>query len=101
LERALFQQGFEVLHLADYEASSYALLYAARVAQRIGAIFIYSGDVLDTETKQQLASDLMPRLLDLSPQSENFEDEELFRRALAFADSLRLAKAENNREKVN
>jgi sulfate adenylyltransferase subunit 1 len=101
LERALFQQGFEVLHLDDREASSYVLLDAIRTAQRIGAVFIYSGDTLDTETKQRLASEQMPRLLDLSQKSENFDDEELFRRALAFADSLQLAKTDNNREKVN
>jgi sulfate adenylyltransferase large subunit len=101
LERALFQQGFEVLHLDDREPSSYSPQDAARVAQSIGAVFVYSGDALDTDAKQQLTSEHMPRLLDLSQKSENFDDEELFRRALAFADSLRLAKTDNNREKVN
>jgi hypothetical protein len=101
LERALFQQGFEVLHLDDREPSSYSPQDAARVAQSIGAVFVYSGDALDTDAKQQLTSEQMPRLLDLSQKSENFDDEELFRRALAFADSLRLAKTDNNREKVN
>ena len=100
LERALFDQGFEVLHLDDREESSYVLLDAIRAAHRIGAISIYSGQVLDTETKQRLASEIMPRLLDLSRESENL-DEGVFQRALALAASLRLAKAENNREKAN
>src|SRR5258707_11176325 len=99
LERALFERGFEVLHLNDAEASPYALLDAVRAAQRIGAVSIYSGDALDIETKQRLASEGKPRLVDFSQKNEN--DEELFRRALALADSLRLAKPQNNQEKVN
>jgi hypothetical protein len=77
------------------------LLEAARAAHRIGAVFIYSGHALDTETKQRLASEAVPRLVDLSRNEEDFNDEELFRRALALADSLRLAKPEDDQEKVN
>jgi hypothetical protein len=100
LERALFEKGFEVLHLDD-EASRGALLDAVRAAHRIGAVLIYSGPALDAETRRQLASDVRPRLLDLSTENENFNDEELFRRALALADSLRFAKQEENQERVN
>jgi sulfate adenylyltransferase subunit 1 len=101
LERALFEQGFEVLHLNDDQASPHALLDAFRAAQKIGAISIYSGDPLDTETKQSLASEARPRLLDLSPENENANDEELFRRALALADSLQFAKPQDIQGKVN
>ena len=100
LERALFEQSFEVLHLSDDEASTYTLREAIRAAQRIGAVSIYSGDALDPETKRQLGSEVGPRLLDVSRKYENFNDEELFRRALALAGSLRLAKPEENQEKV-
>jgi sulfate adenylyltransferase subunit 1 len=101
LERALFEQGFEVLHLDDHEAFSYTLVDAIRAAHRIGAVFIYSGHALDTATKQQLASEMMPRVLDLSPKEEAFDDEQLFQHALALADSLRFAKPEAKQEKVN
>jgi bifunctional enzyme CysN/CysC/sulfate adenylyltransferase subunit 1 len=101
LERALFEQGFEVLHLEDNEASSFMLLGAVRAAHRIGAVFIYSGQALDSETKQRLASEGMPRLLDLSRESETLHEEQLFGRALALADAVRLPKPEENREKVN
>ncbi len=101
LERALFEQGFEVLHINDDETSRYALLVAVRTAQRIGAVSIYSGDPLDTETKQSLASEAKIRLLDLSPENKNANDEELFRRALALADSLQFAKPQNIQGKVN
>jgi sulfate adenylyltransferase subunit 1 len=91
LERALFDRGFEVLHLDDHEASSHTLLDSLRTAHRIGAVFIYSGHALNIEKKQQLASHGGLRLLDLSVTEEDTDDQERFRRALALADSLRLA----------
>jgi len=91
LERALFDLGFEVLHLNDREALPYALLDTVRTAQRIGAVSIYSGEALDAKTKHLLASEMKHLLVDLSPKNEN-SDEDVFRRALALADSLRLAK---------
>jgi len=97
LEGVLFDQGFEVVHLNDHEA----LRYAGLAVHRTGAVLIYSGHALDTETKQQLASEVRLRLFDLSAKNENFNDEELFRRALVLADSLRLARPEENQEKVN
>ena len=100
LERALFQEGFEVLRLDD-EASPYAILEAIRATQRIGAISIYSGDALDAETKHRLAAEINPRLIVVSWKTENSSDEEVFRRALALADSLRFAKPRNNQEEAD
>ncbi len=99
LERALFDQGFEVLRFDD-EASGGTLLDTVRAAQRIGAVFIYSGVALDTETKQRLALEAKPRLFDLSRKNKNANDEEVFRRALALADSLRFARPQKNQEEV-
>jgi sulfate adenylyltransferase large subunit len=99
LERALFEQGFEVLLLEDHETSSEVLLDAVGVARRIGAALIYSGHALDTETKRQLASQGF-RLHDLSLESEKFDEDELFRHALALADSLRLANPEASQERA-
>jgi len=100
LECALFDQGFEVLHFDD-EATGGTLLDSVRAAQRIGAVSIYSGAALDTETKQHLALEAKPRLFDLPRKNENANDEEVLRRALALADSLRLAKPQKNQEEVN
>ncbi len=100
LEQALFEQGFEVLHLDD-EASPYAILEAIRATQRIGAISIYSGDALDAETKHRLAAEINPRLIVVSWKTENSSDEEVFRRALAVADSLRFAKPRNNQQEAD
>jgi len=100
LERTLFEQGFDVLLFDDGDASSSMLLGAIHATRRIGAVFIYSGCALDTETKQRLASGVMPRLFDFSQESEEFDDEELFPRALSLPDSLRITEQENQ-EKVN
>ncbi len=101
LERVLFEQGFEVLHLDGDEASPYALLEAVRTARRIGAISIYSGEVLDAETKRRLAAEIKLQLFDLSGKNENTTDEECIRRALALADSLRFAKSHENQERAD
>ena len=101
LERALFEQGFEVLHLDDRDASSPLLFDAIHAAHRLGAVLIYSGVVLDTKTKQQVASEMVPRLLDLARESESFDEEEVLRRALSLADSLRIAKPGEDQEEVN
>jgi sulfate adenylyltransferase subunit 1 len=99
LERTLFEQGFQVLHLDDQESPFYALSDAIRAAHAIGAVLIYSGPVLDIATKQRLASQTEFRLFELSRESRN--DEELLRRAMSLADSLRLAKPQDNQEKAN
>ncbi len=101
LERALFESGFEVLHLDGAAASPGALVQTIRAMLGIGAVSIYSGDVLDAETKEQLVADVKAKLFELSRENENVNDEEVFRRALAVAQSLRFAKLESNEEEAN
>jgi sulfate adenylyltransferase large subunit len=101
LERAFFDRGFEVLHVNVDEASPDMLIHAVHAAQRIGAISIYSGDALDAETKDRLAVEAKHPLFELSRKNENTADEEVLRRALELADSLRLAKPQENQEEAN
>jgi bifunctional enzyme CysN/CysC/sulfate adenylyltransferase subunit 1 len=101
LERALFERGFEVLHLDGAKALPGALAQTIRAMLGIGAVSIYSGDVLDAETKEQLVADVKAKLFELSPENENANSEEVFRRALALAESLRFAKVESNEEEAN
>ena len=101
LERALFEQGFEVLLVGGDAESPSSILEAIVMTQGIGAISIYPGDVLDAETKERLAKEVHVRLFELSPQSESASDEQLFLRGLALADSLRLAKPQQNQEEEN
>jgi sulfate adenylyltransferase large subunit len=101
LERALFEQGFEVLHLDGREASPRAFVETIRATQALGAISIYSGDALDAGTMEHLVAEVKPALFDLSPENGNANEEELYRRALALAESLRFATPQNNQEEVN
>jgi sulfate adenylyltransferase large subunit len=101
LERALFERGFEVLHLDGAAASPGTLAQTIRAILGIGAVSIYSGDVLDAETKEQLVADVKAKLFEFSRENENANDEEVFRRALAMAQSLRFAKLESNEEEAN
>jgi bifunctional enzyme CysN/CysC/sulfate adenylyltransferase subunit 1 len=101
LERALFEQGFEVLHLDGDEAAPYALLETIRLTQRMGTISIYSGDPLDAGAKEQLGAEVKDRLFDLSQENENANEEKVFRRVLALADALRIRKPQSQQEEAN
>jgi hypothetical protein len=101
LERALFERGFEVLHLEGDEAFPYALLETIRLTQRIGVISIYSGDPLDAGAKERLGAEVKYSLFDLSRKNQNANEEEVLRRALALADALRFRKPQNQQEEVN
>jgi predicted GTPase len=94
-ERALFNQGFEVLRL-DGPTSPSSLLAALRVTHDLGAIAVYSGGGLDAETNQHLASQAGARVFDLSQNQETANEEELFRRAVALADLLRVHFPQNH-----
>src|SRR5467141_1783124 len=100
LERALFEQGFEVLHFDGQDAPSSLLLGAVHAAHMLGAILIYSGDALATETRPKLAAGVTAPLFDLSQEREKFDEEDLLRRALTLAYSLRITEQENQ-EKVS
>ena len=71
LERALFEQGFEVLLLGGDAESRSSILEAIRITQRIGAIAIYFGDALDAQSKDRLATEVSPRLFEITGRSEN------------------------------
>jgi hypothetical protein len=89
-----------VLHL-DGAVSPRALVQTIRAMLGIGAVSIYSGDVLDAETKEQLVADLEAKLFEPFRENENANDEEVFGRALALAESLRFSKLESNEEEAN
>jgi bifunctional enzyme CysN/CysC/sulfate adenylyltransferase subunit 1 len=98
LERALFEKGFEVQHLGSDESSPDAFLETIRATRRLGLISIFSRRAFDTVELQQLASEAKPQFFDFSRENENANDEEIFRRALALADSLRIAEPQTDQE---
>jgi bifunctional enzyme CysN/CysC/sulfate adenylyltransferase subunit 1 len=90
LERALFEQGFEVLLIPGGAESPGLIFETIRTTQRMGVISVYCGDVLDVQTKERLAAEVNPRLFEFSPQTAS--DEQLFLRSLTLAESLWLSK---------
>lgn len=90
-----------MLHLDGAAASLGSLAQTIRAMLGIGAVSIYSGDVLYAETKEQLVADVKAKLFELSRENENANEEEVFRRGLALAESLRFAKLESNQEEAN
>src|SRR6267142_1223058 len=102
LERHLFEQGFEILHLTDSAVSADALSETIRVTQAAGIVVLYSGSNLDEETKRLIATNSEGRFFDLAEsKTSHLSEEEHARQALAFAQALRLSPAEKNQEKVN
>jgi sulfate adenylyltransferase subunit 1 len=101
LERALFDQGFEVLHLDAADASPETLGEMIRATHALSAISIYSGDALDPAVMERLFTEATAAPFDLSAEIENASKEEILRRALALADSLRIANSRNHQEEAN
>ncbi|HXM93727.1 MAG TPA: sulfate adenylyltransferase subunit CysN [Candidatus Dormibacteraeota bacterium] len=104
LERALFTQGFQVLHLSAPYVSPFALADTLRVTEMAGIVLIYSGEALDAETEWPISSEGTHRVFDLSaatlPRNENNQHEALHY-LLGLAASLWLKKTQENPGTVN
>ena len=102
LERLLFERGFEVLHPSGPELSGETFVEVVRVTQAAGLIVIYSGEALARETKHRIAMEFEERFLDLASERElHGDEEEVTRRVLALAQSLRIGGSQKNQEAVN
>jgi sulfate adenylyltransferase large subunit len=101
IERALFSQSFEALHVTGSEVSPAALVDIVRFTRRAGIMLIYSGDVSHPDAKQLFASELEGRFFDFTAASAAASDEEMIQHALAIAKSLRGTNHRNGWEKVN
>ena len=102
LERLLFERGFEVLHPSGPELSGETFVEVVRVTQAAGLIVIYSGEALARETKHRIAMEFEERFLDLASERElHGDEEEVTRRVLALAQSLRIGGSQENQEAVN
>ncbi len=102
IERLLFEHGFQVMHLSRPEFSGDSLDLAIRVARSAGFIVLYSGDALDSETKQRLAAEFDNRIFDLAGAPElHSGEQQASRYVLALAQSLWRVEPRGNAEKVN
>ncbi len=102
LERLLFDLGFEVVHLSGPEFSSASLDLAIRLVRSAGFIVLYSGDALDSETKQRLAEEFDNRIFDLAGAPElHSGEQQASGYVLALAQSLWRVEPRGKPEKVN
>jgi hypothetical protein len=72
-----------------------------RATHALSAISIYSGDALGPGAMERLFTEATAALFDLSAGIENASEDEILRRALPLADSLRIANSRNHQEGVN
>jgi hypothetical protein len=101
IERALFDDGFEVMHLTGREIALGSLPDALRVARAAGVVAIYSGDALAAETKRRVASDTGQQFFDGTATNLPENEDEAVHQVLAFAQSLLLQAPAAKREKAN
>jgi sulfate adenylyltransferase large subunit len=100
VERALFEQDFEALHVRSDAMAVDAGPDVVRVARAAGLILIYSGNVLAPDLKARLVAAAGDQFLEVVAEDRT-DDAEVFGRALAFAQSLRLASKNIDRTRVN
>ncbi|GAC1702463.1 MAG: sulfate adenylyltransferase subunit CysN [Candidatus Acidiferrum sp.] len=102
IERALFDAGFEVLHLPSKELAGDKLLAAVAMARDAGVVLIYSGATLNAETKARIATESAGRIFEFAaPQapaepSPASSDEESFREIIDAVQSLRIGHPRQN-----
>jgi bifunctional enzyme CysN/CysC/sulfate adenylyltransferase subunit 1 len=102
LERLLFELGFAVIRLSSPEFSGDSLDLAIRLVRSAGFIVLYSGDVLDGETKHRIARDLDNRFLDIGGAPElRLDEEQAVQQVQAFAQSLKFDEPLKIQQKVN
>jgi len=102
LERLLFDLGFEVVHLSGPEFSGASLDLAIRLVRSAGFIVLYTGDALDSETKQRLAEEFDNRIFDLAGAPElHSGEQQASGYVLALAQSLSRVEPRGKPEKVN
>jgi sulfate adenylyltransferase large subunit len=100
LDRALFEQGFELLHLSGDEIAPGALADVFRMARAAGIVVTYSGDTLAPEARQRIGVEWGERLFDAAA-VEPGDEEEIIQHALAFTRTLWIARPRKNQEPVN
>jgi len=90
LERALFQEGFEVLRITDEKVSSEEIVKLARVTQAAGIILICSGSELRLAAKQALSALTGERLFDLTAADLPADERDAIQQVLFSMESLRI-----------
>jgi sulfate adenylyltransferase large subunit len=101
LERALFDDHFEVLHLTAGDASVALLESNVKLVQSTGLVIIYSSDVLSPGEKLKLHAAAVDSFFDLSVLQLPAEEQGALREVLAFLRPLRAVGEHEDQKKIN
>jgi hypothetical protein len=100
LERALFDDHFEVLHVSDDDVSASVLVSQFAVFESAGFLVIYSCAVLAPEAKRKLAARASDRFFDLSTLELPNEEREAMQKLLSVLHQLRALVDYKNQDKI-
>jgi sulfate adenylyltransferase subunit 1 len=110
VERAMFERGFTALHVEGAEIAPDAITNVLRMAVNAGLTVIYSGGALTADVKRRVtaesarwfdAAGLETSDAGTAAANQTSADDEIVRRALAFAQTLLLKPAADAQSKVN
>ena len=101
LERALFDDHFEVVCVSGKDVPISALESQFKVFESMGLVVIYSCDQLSPEAKRKLSALAAERFFDLSALELLAEEPQAVRKALSLLHSLRAVAEKKNKSKTD
>jgi sulfate adenylyltransferase subunit 1 len=101
LERALFDDHFEVLHLSEEEVSLQVLESSLSAYQSMGLVVIYSCDALSPESKRRLSALAADHFFDLSALQLPAEEPGAVQKFLSLLQPLRDIADRKDQDKIN
>jgi sulfate adenylyltransferase subunit 1 len=101
LERALFERGFEAIHLRANEVTSSALPLHLSLLWRTGALIIHSSETSSSEQKAALQSIAGQFLFEIPTPQQGGKTGDALKQALAAAETLRIGNGEARKGRVD
>jgi len=101
LERALFDDHFEVLHVTAEDEPLQILESSLSLSQSIGLVVIYSCGSLDPEAKRRLSALVADRFYDLSALQWPAEEHDAVQKLLSLLHPLRAVVDQKDQNKIN
>jgi hypothetical protein len=101
LERALFDDHFEVLHVSDQDVPQQLFESTLSLAQSMGLVAVYSCDALAPDAKRKLSALAGDRVFDLSRLQLPAEESDAVQKVLSLLHPLRAVADHEDQDKIN
>ncbi|MBZ5698816.1 MAG: sulfate adenylyltransferase subunit CysN [Acidobacteriia bacterium] len=101
LERALFDDHFEVLHVSDQDVPQHLFESTLRLTQSMGLVAVYSCGALAPETKERLNALVGNRFFDLSTLQLPADEPGTVQKVLSLLHPLRAVADHEDQDKIN